>query len=64
MAERSISISRRRFLFAAGAGGAGAAVAARFPAGKAAAVSGTQGKQPWRYRVTEHIGKYYRTAKF
>lgn len=57
-------LSRRNFLLAAGAGGvaAGAAVIGRRSSqpqpGKAEAVSGSKG-----YHVTEHIRRYYSTAK-
>jgi hypothetical protein len=56
-------LSRRSFLLALGAGGAAATAAlvsrdGEKPATKAEAVSGSKG-----YRLTEHVQKYYRTAK-
>ncbi|HSC93960.1 MAG TPA: twin-arginine translocation signal domain-containing protein [Burkholderiales bacterium] len=57
-------LSRRNFLLAAGAGGVAATAAvigAKTTEGqpkKAEAVSGSKG-----YHVTEHIRKYYNTAK-
>ena len=55
--------SRRKFLAALGAGGAAAAVAVtqgnREPAPTAADAT-PQGRG---YQVTEHVQKYYRTAK-
>ncbi len=61
----SKQISRRRFLFAAGAGGAAATVlvaARKDGAGKGAA----KAKSPADgagYRLTEHISNYYRTTR-
>ena len=56
-------LSRRNFLFAAGAGGVvtAAAIAGKSPSvqpKKAEAVSGSKG-----YHLTEHIRKYYDTTK-
>ena len=56
-------LSRRNFLFAAGAGGVvtAAAIAGKSPPAqrkKAEAVSGSKG-----YHLTEHIRKYYGTTK-
>ena len=56
-------LSRRNFLLAVGAGSAAtaAAVATRSPQTqpkKAEAVSGSKG-----YQLTEHVRKYYETAK-
>lgn len=56
-------LSRRSFLLAMGAGGAAATAAlvskdGEKPGKKAEAVSGSKG-----YRLTEHVQKYYRTAK-
>jgi hypothetical protein len=60
----TVDASRRRFLFTLGAGGAGAAVAS---AG-AAAVATQVAPEPSiaddaRYRVTDHVRDYYRSAK-
>ena len=58
------TLSRRKFLLAAGAGGAAATIAvvagkdAQKQAKPASAAADGQG-----YRVTEHIRNYYRTAK-
>jgi len=56
-------LSRRNFLFAAGAGGVvtAAAIVGKSPPAqprKAEAVSGSKG-----YHLTEHIRKYYGTTK-
>ena len=57
-------LSRRKFLFAVGAGGAATAaavVATRGPQSqskKAEAVGGSRG-----YQLTEHVRKYYDTTK-
>jgi hypothetical protein len=64
MKSPSSPLSRRRFLFAAGAGSVAtaAAVATRTatdaPRGKPEAATSGKG-----YHVTEHIRKYYNTAK-
>jgi hypothetical protein len=63
MKTSSSRLSRRHFLLGVGAGGVATAVAvaAKRPQAqpkKAAAVSGSRG-----YHVTEHIRKYYSTAK-
>jgi hypothetical protein len=64
MPDRPISRSRRHFLLAVGAGGAGAAVAARLGSPAQAAGGAPSRKRRDGYRLTPHIGNYYRTAKF
>jgi hypothetical protein len=58
-------LSRRQFLAAAGIGGTGAALAAI--AGNDPLVTETppaqQPRKPRGYRVSEHVRKYYRTAR-
>jgi hypothetical protein len=56
---------RRGFLLALGAGGAGAAaLAARSLGGVASqAESSTDSEDGKGYQVTEHVRRYYRTAK-
>ena len=60
-----IKTNRRKFLAALGAGGAAAAAVAVTqrsdqPTPVSADAAATQGKG---YQVTEHVQKYYRTAK-
>ena len=63
---RSANVRRRNFLLALGAGGAGAAaLAARSLSGVAPATtdatdSGAAGES---YRLTDHVKRYYQTAK-
>jgi hypothetical protein len=59
-------LQRRHFLLALGAGGAGAAiVAARALSGGAVAPDGAPVPSPEGkgYTVTDHVRRYYRTAK-
>jgi hypothetical protein len=59
-------LSRRHFLAVAGLGSAGAAVAvvaATQPAPAVAAKDAPDGQKQKGYQVTEHIRKYYRTAR-
>ena len=64
MKSTASKLSRRKFLFAVGAGGAATAaavVASKNPPAqpkKAAAAPGSKG-----YQVTEHVRKYYETTK-
>jgi hypothetical protein len=64
MKTSTSKLSRRKFLFAVGAGGAATAaavVAAKGPQAqpkKAEAVNGSKG-----YQLTEHVRKYYETTK-
>ena len=57
--------TRRRFLFALGAGGAGAAAAAASPAigAPAAAMPPTATAASSGYRETEHVRDYYDSAR-
>lgn len=57
------TLSRRKFLLAVGAGSAATAAAvatstARTQSGKSAAAGASKG-----YQLTEHVRKYYETAK-
>ncbi len=66
MKQEIKSIERRTFMKRAGLGvGAVGAVAVGLPKSSAAAVSGT-GAKPGKsgYRETEHVKKYYETARF
>ena len=55
---------RRNFLLALGAGGAGAAiVAARALSGGAIAPDAAPAPEGKGYTVTDHVRRYYRTAK-
>ncbi len=63
MKTSASKLSRRKFLFAVGAGGVATAavVATKNPQSqpkKAEAVSGSKG-----YQLTEHVRKYYETIK-
>lgn len=65
MSARFVSRSRRHFLLAIGAGSAGAAGATMIATGSARtaeAPAASSAKRPG-YRLTAHIGKYYRTTK-
>jgi len=64
MADRSAFLSRRRFLFAAGAGGVGAAAARRGKEETRASTPALNATRRTGYRRTAHIGNYYRTARF
>jgi hypothetical protein len=65
MTERTKRLSRRKFLFAVGAGGAVAAAA--IVAKNAAQVQPALGNGDKRatrgYQASEHVNHYYRTAK-
>ena len=57
-------LQRRHFLLALGAGGAGAAiVAARALSGGAVAPDAAVPPEGKGYTVTDHVRRYYRTAK-
>lgn len=63
MSERSLRLSRRKFLFTVGAGGA-ATAAAVVAAKKSVPAASGKGKRATRgYHATEHVNNYYRTAK-
>jgi precorrin-6B methylase 2 len=63
MSERSLRLSRRKFLFTVGAGSAATATAVVATKKSGPAVSG-EGKRATRgYHATEHVNNYYRTAK-
>ena len=64
MSERSLRLSRRKFLLTVGAGSAATAAAVVATTKKSnPAVSG-KGKRATRgYHATEHVNNYYRTAK-
>lgn len=56
--------TRRKFLLAAGAGSAGAVAAVATKGAKVAATpEAREAAQGDGYRLTEHIQKYYKTAK-
>lgn len=58
-------LSRRNFLYAAGAGGAAAvsAIAGRVVPQQPAPSDGAKKRSAAGYRVSEHVRNYYRTAK-
>ena len=63
-ASPRIHPQRRNFLLALGAGGAGAAiVAARTLSGGTVAPEATPAPEGKGYTVTDHVRRYYRTAK-
>ena len=59
----SSEFTRRRFLFALGAGGAGAAAAATSPAIAAPATAPPAAEASSGYRETEHVRDYYDSAR-
>jgi nitrous oxide reductase len=64
MSERSLRLSRRKFLLTVGAGGA--ATAAAVVASKKTSTPAASGKGKRAtvgYHETEHVSNYYRTAK-
>ena len=67
MSERSLRLSRRKFLMTVGAGSAATAAAVVAVKKSAPAVSGavsTKDKRATRgYQASEHVNNYYRTAK-
>jgi hypothetical protein len=63
MSERSLRLSRRKFLLTVGAGSAATAAAVVATKKSGPAASG-KGKRATRgYHATEHVNNYYRTAK-
>mgnify|MGYP001580185932 CR=1 FL=1 len=67
MSQGQTKLSRRKFLFAVGAGGAASAaaiVAKTVPQAQPQPVLTGEGKKKTRgYHATEHIRNYYRTTK-
>ena len=65
MKSSAPTLSRRRFLLAAGAGGVAtaAAVSARKNPGTPSIKKADEARSGKGYHVTEHIRKYYNTAK-
>jgi len=63
MSERSLRLSRRKFLFTVGAGGAATAAAVVATKKTAPATSGSGKRATRGYHATEHVNNYYRTAK-
>jgi hypothetical protein len=63
MSDRTVRLSRRKFLLTVGAGGAATAAAVLTTRQSPPASSG-KGKRATRgYQATEHVNNYYRTAK-
>jgi len=63
MSERSLRLSRRKFLLTVGAGSA-ATAAAVVAVKKTSPTESGKGKRATRgYHATEHVNNYYRTAK-
>jgi shikimate 5-dehydrogenase len=63
MSERSLRLSRRKFLVTVGAGGAATAAAVVASKKSAPAASGKGKRATVGYHETEHVTNYYRTAK-
>jgi hypothetical protein len=66
MSERSLRLSRRKFLLTVGAGGAATAaavVATRKSTESSTPGSGKDKRATRGYHATEHVNNYYRTAK-
>ena len=66
MSERSLRLSRRKFLLTVGAGGAAtaAAVVATKRSNETSTPSSGRDKRATRgYHATEHVNNYYRTTK-
>ena len=63
MSERSVRLSRRKFLLTVGAGGAATAAAVVTAKKSAPAASGKGKRATVGYHETEHVNNYYRTAK-
>jgi len=63
MSERSLRLSRRKFLLTVGAGSA-ATAAAVVATKKTTSAAPAKDKRATRgYHATEHVNNYYRTAK-
>ena len=63
MAQKKAVLSRRNFLLTLGAGGAATAAAVVGQKASAPAIDGADKRATSGYKVTEHVSKYYRTAK-
>jgi len=63
MSERSLRLSRRKFLFTVGAGGAATAAAVVATKKTAPAPTGSGKRATRGYHATEHVNNYYRTTK-
>lgn len=63
MSDRTLRLSRRKFLLTVGAGSA-ATAAVVLTARQSPPASSGKGKRATRgYQATEHVNNYYRTAK-
>jgi shikimate 5-dehydrogenase len=63
MSERSLRLSRRKFLLTVGAGGAATAAAVVATKNSTPAATGKDKRATRGYHATEHVNNYYRTAK-
>ncbi len=65
MSKRSVPNSRRKFLISIGAGGAATAAAVVAAVAPEPEVPAANNGKPAKsgYQVSEHINKYYRTAR-
>ena len=63
MATKKKSLPRRDFLKAAGVTGGAAGLAAVALASKSATAAVSEGRKSAGYRETEHVKKYYETAR-
>jgi len=65
MSDKKPTLSRRNFLMTVGAGGAAgaAAMVARTGAVPAAGPVAESKREGQGYKLTEHVGNYYRTTK-
>ena len=63
MSERSLRLSRRKFLFTVGAGSAATAAAVVAVKQTSHAASKKDKRATRGYHATEHVNNYYRTAK-
>jgi hypothetical protein len=61
--KKTQSLSRRRFLLAAGAASAAGAAAVAARQGPAVPEATVSNRAAGGYRASEHINNYYRTAK-
>ena len=63
MSERSLRLSRRKFLWTVGAGGAATAAAVVAVKQSSPAASKKDKRATRGYHATEHVNNYYRTTK-